>query len=164
MPEFWEFYIYHGMAVWLSSHEILCSCWLMVRYSLALCAGPFRSGSTLMLLWKTFAYGLNKFPTSQLLSGAFPIHCIEARPGSATLESTELFLFSPYIGGISFSILKNLFPFLFLPRYFFLYGKIFPPSGAQGCCEQKPESIVGNQFSALNICMSEITSVGIYPV
>lgn len=95
------------MAVWLSSHEILCSCWLMVRYSLALCAGPFRSGSTVMLLWKTFAYGLNKFPTSQLLSGAFPIHCIEARPGSATLESTELFLFSPYIGGIFFNLEKS---------------------------------------------------------
>lgn len=154
------------MAVWLSSHEIICSCWLMIRYSLAPCAGPFRRGSTLMLFVENLCLWpqLSKFPTSQLLSGAFLRCCMEARPGFATLESTELFLFSPYAGGISFSIRKNLFLFLFLPRYFFLYGKGFPPSGAQGCCEQKPECIVGNQFSALNICMSEITSVGIYPV
>ena len=87
---------------------------------------------------------LSRFPTLQLPTRAFLTHCPESRPGSVTLEFTELFLFSPSIGRISFSVWEILFPFCFFT------GKLFPSSGTQGFCEQKSESVVVTlSFSAL---------------
>ena len=76
-----------------------------------------------------FRSQLPRFRTSPLLTKAFPIRCPEARPGSATLESTELFLSFLYIGEISFLIWENPLPLLFIPRCFFFTADFFLPLG-----------------------------------